>query len=258
MQARAGRSGFILIVEDDRGANSLIAERLGGLGLQLRSAYSGREALELLLKERPRLLLLDYALPDMGGEALLAELEKRGGGRPPHVVITGFGGRDLAVSAMKAGALDFLVKDASFLDTLPARAANALEKADLLDDLEAEREKYRAMFESLGEAVFVHKILPGGERSNFYEVNDLACERLGYSREELLKLGPADINPAGAGAQRAGITEQLLQRGKAVFEIVHITKDGRSLPVEATARAFEHRGERFVISIVRLRKGGAQ
>jgi PAS domain S-box-containing protein len=247
------KNGFILIVEDDRGAGNLMAGRLAPLGLELRLACSAREALQALKSGRPELMLLDYALPEMTALEFLAELEKEKIKAPPFMCITGYGDEKLAVEAMKAGALDYLVKDSLFLETLPDRVKTALEKAALTTELEAERDKYKALFESFSEAVFVHKLLPDGTRSNFCEVNDIACERLGYTRGELLKLSPVDINPPELAASLEKAAAELRRAGRAIFDMVYLAKSGRRLPVEVSCRIFDYKSEKYIISVVRER-----
>lgn len=253
MDASQIKKGFILIVEDDRGAGNLIAGRLEQLGLELRLVCSAGEALAVLKDRGPELMLLDYALPGMNALEFLDELKKEKIKTPPFILITGYGGEKLAVEAMKAGALDYLVKDSLFLENLRARVKTALEKSVLTAELGAERDKYKALFESFNEAVFVHKLLDDGGRSNFYEVNNIACERLGYTREELLNLSPAEINPPESAAGREKAFAEMRRSGRAVFNMVHLAKDGRRIPVEVSARVFDYKGEKFIISVARER-----
>jgi len=55
--------------------------------------------------------------------------------------------------------------------------------------------RYRMLFETTRDAIFVLPVTPEGKPSTFTAVNDTACEILGYSREELLSLRPGDIVP---------------------------------------------------------------
>lgn len=85
----------------------------------------------------------------------------------------------------------------------------------------------------------------------FVDVNDTACRMLGYSREELLGMGPTDIDPdvTQEAIKRAFQTEDL---GKPhAFESRHRTRDGRIFPVELSGTFFEEGGVRYVVTMVR-------
>jgi len=111
--------------------------------------------------------------------------------------------------------------------------------------------RYRQLFDTINDAVLVHLIDDNGFPGHFIQVNDIACQRLGYTRQELLQLNPHDI---GTGDDTLGvdkIRETLMANGRAFFETVHVTKDGRKLPVESNVRTFEISGQRAVLSISR-------
>lgn len=64
----------ILVIEDDRLVSRLLRRLLQQAGYEVSVAYSGRAALAALQAERPDLITLDIALPEVDGEALLGEL----------------------------------------------------------------------------------------------------------------------------------------------------------------------------------------
>jgi PAS domain S-box-containing protein len=70
------------------------------------------------------------------------------------------------------------------------------------------------------------------ETLHFLDVNEKACTRLGYSREELLSLGFFDIAPAATAASKAKVAEQLEKTGFVAMESLHQRKDGSTFPVE--------------------------
>ena len=144
----------ILVIEDDLGLAELIREDFTLQGWATVICHSGQEALRTLADLSPSLVLLDYSLPDMTGAALLDLVRM-----PPFIVTTGAGDERIAVDMMKRGALDYLVKDALFLDTLPRVVANALHRvgterrlAEAEADLELARESLSQAqkMESLG------------------------------------------------------------------------------------------------------------
>jgi diguanylate cyclase (GGDEF)-like protein/PAS domain S-box-containing protein len=117
--------------------------------------------------------------------------------------------------------------------------------------LRESEERYRLLFNGGNDAVLVYEMLPGGVPGRFIEVNDLACRRLGYSREELLGLSPSDIDgPVAAEAIRA-VAGQFESTGHALYERVHVARDGREIPVEINAHLFELGGRPVALSIAR-------
>lgn len=132
--------GGLLLLEDDRGVCELEAQRLEPLGLPIRRAYSAEEARALLAAgPSPELLLIDYSLPDQNALQFIDGLRAAGTEIPPFVVVTGRGDEAVAVAAMKAGACDYLVKNAGFLDNLLPVVRKALEHVELRRQLEAAR-----------------------------------------------------------------------------------------------------------------------
>jgi PAS domain S-box-containing protein len=82
-------------------------------------------------------------------------------------------------------------------------------------------------------------------------VNDVACRRLGYTREELLQMSPKDIDAPETFALVPAVMNRLSVEGHAVWEGVHVAKDGRRIPVEISNRTFQLRGERVALATVR-------
>jgi signal transduction histidine kinase/CheY-like chemotaxis protein len=73
-----GPVGSVLIADDDPRFGRLVARMLAasplGPDVEIRSAHNGREALDLLRERRPDLLLLDLAMPELGGEEVVAAM----------------------------------------------------------------------------------------------------------------------------------------------------------------------------------------
>ncbi|GAO36866.1 hypothetical protein SCT_2281 [Sulfuricella sp. T08] len=112
-------------------------------------------------------------------------------------------------------------------------------------------ERFRMLFNNGNDAILVHPISPGEMPGKFIEVNDLACRRLGYSREELQQLSPLDIDDAVSAIDIPKISRQIEVEGHALFESVHVARDRRRIPVEINAHLFELKGRPVVLSIAR-------
>jgi DNA-binding NtrC family response regulator len=99
----------LLIVEDDLGARLGVRTYLEAYGYEIDEVDTCAGALEKLATEVADLVLLDYALPDGTALDLLRQL-KMAGIEVPVVVLTGHGSIELAVTAIKEGAEQFLTK----------------------------------------------------------------------------------------------------------------------------------------------------
>jgi DNA-binding NtrC family response regulator len=89
----------ILVVDDDAGQRSDLAELVESLGYRATVAADGREALGKLTSFTPSAILTDLVMPRMDGMALLRELAARGD-RTPTIVLTGFGSPEQAISVV--------------------------------------------------------------------------------------------------------------------------------------------------------------
>jgi PAS domain S-box-containing protein len=128
---------------------------------------------------------------------------------------------------------------------------DAMEQVEAEETLRRSEERYRILFSSITDALFVHELKEDGSAGLFIEVNDVACDRLGYTREELLRMSPRDLDAPESCADLPSIIRSLAARNSATFEQVHVAKDGRRIPVEIHAKAFELQGLPSVISLVR-------
>ena len=125
------------------------------------------------------------------------------------------------------------------------------EKKQAEDALIESEYKYHEIFDNINESVFLHEVMSDNSRGDFVEVNDVACRRLGYSREELLKLSVADINTAPV---RKDDPDRVLalKTGKEIsFDAEQVRKDGSVFPVHVHARMIELQGQQFILSLVR-------
>jgi PAS domain S-box-containing protein len=126
----------------------------------------------------------------------------------------------------------------SFLDiTERKRTEEALRESE---------SRYRTLFNNAGDMIFIHDL--SGHTIAF---NQVACERLGYSRQELLDMTPMDIDAPEYATLVPERINELRQSGHVMFETVHVTREGKTIPTEVSARLVEYAGKPAVLSIAR-------
>lgn len=99
----------ILVVDDSKSLNATYVALLGKFDVDVRSAYTGKETLELIESFAPEIILLDLILPDMSGMDILSHLQETKT-NAITIVMTANGSVNYAVEAMRLGAYDFLEK----------------------------------------------------------------------------------------------------------------------------------------------------
>jgi signal transduction histidine kinase len=122
----AGRK--ILVIDDNPEFADLTRKILRSEDFHVSVALDGKTAIEKAILDVPELVLLDLKLPDIPGEELLKRL-KEIGRDIVVIVITGYGGEQVAVDMMRKGAIDFLSKPIEH-QVLLRSVKNALEMRD--------------------------------------------------------------------------------------------------------------------------------
>ena len=105
----------ILIVDDEADIALILKLQLEDAGYETVRARDGVEALEAVAQEPFDLIMLDIKMPRMDGLEVLSRLK---GDETPVVMMTAHGSEDIAVDAMKKGALDYISKPFSTDDML--------------------------------------------------------------------------------------------------------------------------------------------
>lgn len=128
-EERTANSIHVLLMEDDPSVARLIHQHLTDHGFTVDTASDGEQGLALFHAARHDLLLVDHKMPRRDGLDVLRELRKRGS-MPPLILISGLGAEEIAVEALKLGALDYVAKDAQarYLQHLPGVIEDALRR----------------------------------------------------------------------------------------------------------------------------------
>ncbi|MDG4595312.1 MAG: PAS domain S-box protein [Candidatus Contendobacter sp.] len=119
---------------------------------------------------------------------------------------------------------------------------------DIADRKRAEQELRLAQLSILRSADAVFWIVPDGR---FINVNDQACDSLGYARAELLTMAVWDIDPDFSPERWPPHWERTRQLKKRRFETQHRRKDGTIFPVEITANYIEYDGQEYDFAFAR-------
>ena len=115
----------ILIVDDDPKLCNSLKVFLGYQYPEISTAYSGKEAIELLAEDNFDLILLDVVMPDISGYKVMDYIHTKGL-NTSVILITGYAPIDLAKEAPPKGAYDHLMKPFD-LEHLVATVEKALD-----------------------------------------------------------------------------------------------------------------------------------
>jgi PAS domain S-box-containing protein len=118
-------------------------------------------------------------------------------------------------------------------------------------ELRDSESKYKMLFNNANDAVFVTQLSDEKSYGDFIEVNEVACERLGYSKEEFLQLSPSAIVAPKSIADFNFNINKLMNEGHVIYDLVHRAKDRKLIPVELNSHLFQYNEKPTVLSIAR-------
>jgi PAS domain S-box-containing protein len=248
-----------LVVDDSEIVRILLRDAFENGGYSARSVASLAEADEYLNGTVPDVAVIDYHLPDGMGDVLLDRLVSMRK-HAAVVMITSDPRPELALDWMRRGASAYARKpfDPDYLVQLCLKAQQEralLRVEERLEqrtrELSESETRYRMLYGGLTDSVLVYGLDERNRPGRFLEVNDVACERLGYSREEMLLMTPSDIEFPNSGIGVEANIERLKRGETVLFEQLLASRSGLPIPVEINSRSFEIDGKPAVISIVR-------
>jgi len=102
----------ILIAEDNDDLRAMLRQLLEGDGYAVAEAGDGRAAVEATVGQRPDLIIMDLAMPDMDGLSAVAEIRRQAGGaaETPVLIVSAFDRIEYRTEAVSAGCGGFIVK----------------------------------------------------------------------------------------------------------------------------------------------------
>jgi PAS domain S-box-containing protein len=119
------------------------------------------------------------------------------------------------------------------------------ERKQMEEALLESEEKYRVLFETAKDAIFL-----ADETGKFVDVNQAACESLGYSKEELLKLTVGEIDAESTGYEAFQKVRNSIEK-ESIFGVNQQRKDGAILPVEITGGFLKIGAKKIFLTIAR-------
>lgn len=134
---------LVLLITNKQDEISLCCEAIKAQAplFAVETAPSGGEALNLLRAENYDLVVMDFELPDMDGEALVKSIHELKP-RYPIIVMTESNNAELAFKVLVAGASDLLPKIGSYQNFLPRALITNMQRSMLLENL---RETYKRL-----------------------------------------------------------------------------------------------------------------
>ncbi|AXV39759.1 sensor histidine kinase [Methanobacterium sp. BAmetb5] len=117
------------------------------------------------------------------------------------------------------------------------------------EELTKSEKKFREIFNKANDMISVNNMAAGGI-GRFLEVNEVMSKKLGYDRDELRNMSPADIiSPDIKIPENTGAI--LLEEGQSTYEVVVLTKDGKEIPVEVKSHIINYEGQDVSLSVSR-------
>ncbi len=120
----------IAIIDDDKGLVSTIKEFLEAREFSVVEAYGGKSGVDLVLDEKPDLVVLDINMPDMDGRDVIGKLKRDECAKDiPVIMLTGRGEQFERDQGMEMGAVEYIVKPCS-MEYLASQINRIIEKKE--------------------------------------------------------------------------------------------------------------------------------
>lgn len=173
----------VLVIDDDEDDFFIISDYIKSIeygNFAIDWCYSYQEAVKVLSQHLHDIYFVDYRLGiktglDLLKDAMAMQIEA------PIILLTGKGNPEVDREAMRVGAVDYLIKSDLNTEKLERCIRYSLERSTTIKALRHSERKYRSIFESSKDAVFITDA-----SLKFKDMNAATSEILSYSKEELL------------------------------------------------------------------------
>ncbi|WP_235283890.1 MULTISPECIES: GAF domain-containing protein [unclassified Methanosarcina] len=138
-------------------------------------------------------------------------------------------------------------EDLDFMKTNAQLAAIAVEHKLAEETLKESEHKFRTVFNNINDQLYIRE--PEGK--NYMDVNQAVVKRLGYEKEEILKMEAEEIIPAEYWDSVRENLKKIRSEGSRVYNSGAICKDGTVVPLEVSARIIDYDGKKTILSVAR-------
>ncbi len=243
----------ILIVDDESDIALILKLKLEDAGYATVRARDGVEALECLDRESFALMLLDIKMPRLDGIEVLvrAQVDHRD---VAVIMMTAHGSEDIAVEAMKKGAVDYIPKPFSTEDILKKvdRALQfnrtRLENLRLQREVEAERNKLEAILQGMADL-----LVAVDDQGKVIVVNRRAEELFGVGRNELYGKPVQEVLKSDIGPEQLPCMIVLATQAPCLDVMYNLTAGSRKIPVLSSATPLLNNSGKVVGSVEIIR-----
>jgi len=125
-------------------------------------------------------------------------------------------------------------------------AAIEVENRIINESFRESEHKFKIIFNSINDLIFLSKL-----NGTLIDVNQVAVDTLGYSKEYILSLSPKNLVPSKYVEHATHFIRRIVKNGKATYESAAIRKDGSVIPLEVNAKLIEYNGKKAVLSVAR-------
>jgi PAS domain S-box-containing protein len=261
---------------DDCEENHLVMDKLFSQHLpacDLLMSKDTQTLLEHVSQTPPDCAIVDVNMPGTDGIVLCQQIKEQTNTTPfPILLVTAQSSdSDLRVRGFEAGADDFIEWPCEDIE-LVARIRVLLRVKHAEDELRSVNKRltelisersmelhesdarYQLLFNACSDAIFVLGLNDNDELGNFTEVNDVACQLVGYSRKELSELDLSSLlHQDWATTLPLGI-EAIMYHKRLFLKTVFASRDGRHIPVSINAQRFDISRGRVVVLLIRPTK----
>ena len=140
--------------------------------------------------------------------------------------------------------------DVRIIELVTHTAATAIIKNRAEKYLRGSEERFRTLVEQASDAIFVHDL-----NGRLLDVNQSACDSLGYTRQELMRMNVADFEQGLRPEETQHLWQELQPGNSQIVRGRHRRKNGTSFPVEVSVSRYEIQGEQLFSAMARNLSG---